>query len=48
MRKYLGYFRYDRDEELRILRELYGYLMLSINFFQPVIKRISKERKRKE
>lgn len=44
VRKYVGYFRFDREEELRILKELYGYLRLYINFFQPVMKQISKER----
>jgi hypothetical protein len=40
VRKYAGYFRYDREEELQILKELYRYLRLYINFFQPVMKRI--------
>lgn len=44
VRKYVGYFRFDREEELKILKELYGYLRLYINFFQPVMKQISKER----
>jgi hypothetical protein len=26
VRKYVGYFRYDREEELQILKELYRYL----------------------
>lgn len=44
VRKYVGYFRYDTAEELKILKELYGYLRLYINFFQPVMKQISKTR----
>ncbi len=44
VRKYTGYFRYDREEELQILKELYMYLRLYINFFQPVMKQISKVR----
>lgn len=44
VRKYAGYFRYDRGEELQVLKELYGYLRLYINFFQPVMKQVSKIR----
>lgn len=44
IRKYAGYFRYDREEELHVLRTLYGYLRLYINFFQPVMKQVSKTR----
>lgn len=44
VRKYVGYFRYDTEEELKTLKELYGYLRLYINFFQPVMKQISKTR----
>ena len=34
----------DTDKELSILNELYGYLRLYVNFFQPVRKLIKKER----
>lgn len=44
VRKYVGYFRYDTAEELKVLKELYGHLRLYINFFQPVMKQISKTR----
>jgi len=44
VRKYAGYFRYDREEELQVLKGLYKYLRLYINFFQPVMKQISKVR----
>lgn len=44
VRRYVGYFRYDREEELFLLNELYRYLRLYINFFQPVMKQISKTR----
>lgn len=44
VRKYVGYFCFDREEELRILNDLYGYLRLYMNFFQPVMKQISNER----
>jgi hypothetical protein len=44
VRKYAGYFRYDREEELKTLSELYEHLRVYINFFQPVMKQISKVR----
>jgi len=44
VRRAVGYLRYDTDEELSTLNELYGYLRLYINFFIPVRKCISKTR----
>jgi len=45
VKKYVGYLRYDTKEELEILNDLYrNELRLYKNFFQPVIKLISKER----
>ncbi|WP_083816156.1 DDE-type integrase/transposase/recombinase [Thermodesulfobium narugense] len=44
VRKYVGYFRYDREVELITLKRLYESLRLYINFFQPIMKQISKER----
>jgi hypothetical protein len=44
VRRAVGYLRYDTDEELGILNELYSYLRLHINFFIPVRKCISKTR----
>ena len=45
IKKYVGYLRYDTLEELKILNDLYhNELRLYKNFFQPVIKLISKER----
>jgi hypothetical protein len=45
VKKYVGYLRYDTKEELMILNSLYrNELRLYKNFFQPVIKLISKER----
>ena len=44
VRRAVGYLRYDTDEELDILNELYGYLRLYINFFIPVRKCLSKTR----
>jgi hypothetical protein len=38
VRKYAGYYRYDTEEELKILKGLYKHLRLYINFFQPVMK----------
>lgn len=44
IRRAVGYSRYDTAEELTLLNELYGYLRLYVNFFQPVRKLIKKER----
>jgi len=44
VRKYAGYFRYDTEEELKVLKELYRHLRLYINFFQPVMKLTEKTR----
>ena len=44
VRRAVGYYRYDTGEELQILNELYGYLRLYTNFFQPVMKLLEKTR----
>ena len=45
VKKFVGYFRYDTKEELGTLNDLYrNELRVYKNFFQPVIKLISKER----
>ncbi len=45
VKKFTGYLRYDTNKELNILNDLYqNELRLYKNFFQPVIKLISKER----
>lgn len=45
VRKCVGYLRYDTEEELVILNDLYrNELRLFKNFFQPVMKLIAKER----
>lgn len=44
VRKYVWYLRYDTQEELMIMKELYVYMRLYINFFQPVMKQVSKTR----
>ena len=45
VRKSVGYLRYDSEEELMIIRDLFrNELRLYKNFFQPQMKLISKER----
>ncbi len=44
VRKTVGYVRYDTEEEVDILNELYGYLRLYTNHLQPVMKLKEKER----
>lgn len=44
VRRAVGYARYDSAAQLRLLNELYGHLRLYTNYFQPVMKLISKER----
>jgi hypothetical protein len=45
VRKHFGYLRYDTEEELTIINDLYeNELRLYQNFFQPVIRLIGKER----
>ena len=45
VKKFVGYLRYDTDKELNVLSNLYrNELRLYKNFFQPVIKLVSKER----
>jgi hypothetical protein len=44
VRRAVGYLRYDTEEELLTLNELYCYLRLYTNFFQPTMKLIEKIR----
>jgi hypothetical protein len=44
VRRAVGYQRYDTERHLHLLNELYGYLRLYTNFFQPSMKLKSKER----
>jgi len=44
VRRYAGYFRYDTDEQLHILNEIYDQVRLLVNFFHPSMKLISKTR----
>jgi hypothetical protein len=45
VRQQVGYARYDTEEELAVLAELYGHLRLFVNFFQPQMKLVSKSRR---
>ncbi len=45
IRKLIGYDRYEGTDSWKFLAHLYGILRLYINFFQPSVKLISKERK---
>ena len=44
VRRAVGYLRYDTQEELQIINELYRSLRLYTNFFQPTMKLIEKTR----
>ena len=44
VRRNVGYLRHDTEEELAVLNELYIYLDDYVNFFQPVLKLVSKTR----
>lgn len=44
VRKTVGYLRYDREEQLKLLNQLYELLNPYNNYFQPVLKLIRKER----
>ena len=44
VRRAVGYQRYDTEEQLDLLNELYATLRLYTNFFQPTMKLQSKER----
>ena len=44
VRRAVGYARYEGSAHLRLLNALYAQLRLYTNFFQPVMKLISKER----
>lgn len=45
VRKFIGYDRYEGGEAWRALAELYAVIRLYVNFFQPSMKLVSKERK---
>jgi len=44
VRRAVGYARYDSPPQLQLLNRLYGHLRLYTNYFQPVMKLLSKER----
>ena len=44
VRRAVGYARYDSAMQQRLLNTLYGHLRLYTNYFQPVMKLLSKER----
>ena len=44
VRRNVGYQRYDTEEELSLLNELYIYLDCYTNYFQPVVKLVLKTR----
>jgi len=44
VRRAVGYHRYDTDDQLNTLNELYSLLRLYTNYFQPVMKLVRKER----
>ena len=44
VRRAVGYLRYDTEEELLTLNELYRHLRLYTNFFQPTMKLVEKKR----
>lgn len=44
VRSYVGYRRYDTDEQRRVLNELYSFLRLYMNYFQPMMKLKTKTR----
>jgi hypothetical protein len=44
VRRAVGYLRYDTEEELRLVNELYKHLRLYTNFFQPSMKLVEKTR----
>jgi len=44
VRRNVGYMRYDTEAEYRVMKELYGHLRLYVNFFQPTMKLVMKER----
>ena len=48
VRRYVGYSRYDTDEELKILRKLYYYVELRHNFFIPTMRLTHKQKKGKK
>jgi hypothetical protein len=45
IRRYAGYLRYDTEQQLELLREIYDNVRLFVNFFQPSMKLVKKTRR---
>ena len=45
VRRAVGYARYEGEEQRELVNELYDRVRLQINFFKPVMKMVSKERR---
>lgn len=45
VRKYVGYERYDCQEAVAVMNELYETLRLYVNFFQPTFKLVGKQKR---
>lgn len=44
LRRNTGYLRYDQPKHAEVLKELYGYLNLFVNYFQPTMILVEKHR----
>lgn len=44
LRRFLGYGRYDTSQQLMVIKELVKLIEVYVNFFQPVMKLLKKER----
>jgi len=44
VRNIVGYVRFETDKDLQLLQLVYEYLHVYVNFFQPVMKMVKKER----
>lgn len=44
VRRAVGYARFDSEEQLKMLNELYSLIRLYTNYFQPIMKLVRKER----
>ena len=44
IRRNTGYLRYDQPQHGAALKELYGYLNLYVNYFQPIMMLVEKHR----
>lgn len=44
IKRWIGYTRYETQQQVDLINQIYQYLRLYINFFQPIMKLIKKER----